>query len=97
MSLIPPGGKQAVDTSLAQDDPESPEGIGVTAPQANACEPRSGHITVLPEKLLDTLVAERAQLEEEEMNSVSASQLLMQDLAAQIEQATRVQSQGRRV
>merc|ERR1719487_697325 len=40
------------------------------------------------EKLLDKFVTERTQLEKEEMNSKHAFDLLMQDLSAQIAQAT---------
>merc|ERR1719210_3287696 len=40
------------------------------------------------EKLLDKFVDERTALEKEEMNSKHAYDMLMQDLTAQIEQAT---------
>merc|ERR1711972_1069616 len=40
------------------------------------------------EKLLDKFIAERTALEKEEMNSKHAYDMLMQDLKAQIEQAT---------
>merc|ERR1711920_1114283 len=40
------------------------------------------------EKLLDKFIGERTVLEKEEMNSVHAFEMLIQDLTAQLEQAT---------
>jgi len=88
LTLIPEDAKKAIDTFLNQDDPEGDEGLAVSAPEANAYEFQSSHVIEMLEKLLDKFVAERTTLEKEEMNSVSAYELLMQDLKAQIEQAT---------
>jgi len=87
LDLVPAEAKRAIELFLQQDQPED-EGLAVSAPEANAYEFQSGHIIEILEKLGDKFVAERTALEKEEMNSRSAYELLMQDLKAQIEQAT---------
>ena len=74
--------KKAIDTFLMQD----PEGLAVSAPEANAYEFQSSGVVEMLEKLLDKFIDERTTLEKEEMNSKHAYDMLMQDLKAQIVQ-----------
>jgi hypothetical protein len=76
--------KKAIDLFLMQD----PEGLAVSAPEANAYEFQSSGVVEMLEKLLDKFIDERTALEKEEMNSKHAYDMLMQDLNAQITQAT---------
>merc|ERR1719482_940777 len=85
MDLIPQEAKRALNAFL-QEDPD--EGLAVSAPEAEGYEFQSSGIIEMFEKLLDKFVAERTQLEKEEMNSKHAYDMLMQDLKAQIAQAT---------
>merc|ERR1719188_1160174 len=85
LKLIPSQAKQAIDAFL-QQDPE--EGLAVSAPEANAYEFQSGGVIEMLEKLLDKFIAERTTLEKEEMNAKHAYDMLIQDLKAQIAQAT---------
>merc|ERR1719183_795475 len=84
LSLIPTEAKKAIDLFLMQD----PEGLAVSAPEANAYEFQSSGVVEMLEKLLDKFIDERTTLEKEERNSVHAYEMLMQDLKAQIAQAT---------
>merc|ERR1719343_344310 len=83
--FIPDEAKRAIDAFI-QEDPA--EGLAVSAPEANAYEFQSGGVIEMLEKLLDKFIAERTTLEKEEMNSKHAYDMLMQDLKAQIAQAT---------
>merc|ERR1719262_388529 len=83
LSLIPAEAKKTIDLFLAQD----PEGLAVSAPEANAYEFQSSGVVEMLEKLLDKFIDERTTLEKEEMNSKHAFDMLMQDLNAQIAQA----------
>merc|ERR1719379_3084296 len=76
--------------AFLQQDPEaaSDEGLAVSAPEANAYEFQSSGVVEMLEKLLDKFIDERTTLEKEEMNSKHAYDMLMQDLKAQIAQAT---------
>merc|ERR1719473_709737 len=85
LKLIPAEAKKAIDAFL-QEDPA--EGLAVSAPEANAYEFQSGGVIEMLEKLLDKFIDERTTLEKEEMNSKHAYDMLMQDLKAQIGQAT---------
>merc|ERR1719471_1229248 len=85
LKLIPDEAKRTIDAFL-QQDPD--EGLAVSAPEANAYEFQSGGVIEMLEKLLDKFIAERTTLEKEEMNSKHAYDMLMQDLKAQIAQAT---------
>merc|ERR1712151_714284 len=67
---------------------EPAEGLAVSAPEANAYEFQSHGVIEMLEKLLDKFIDERTTLEKEEMNSKHAYDMLMQDLKAQIAQAT---------
>merc|ERR1712032_169362 len=84
-TLIPPEAKRAIDAFIA-DEPE--EGLAVSAPEAYGYEFQSHGVIEMLEKLLDKFIAERTALEKDEMNSKHAYDMLMQDLKAQIEQAT---------
>jgi len=84
LDLIPESTKRMVDAFL-QDEPE---GLAVRAPEADAYEAKSGGVVKMLEDLLDKFVAERTTLEKEEMNAKHAYEMLMQDLTAQVTQAT---------
>jgi len=84
LSLIPEEAKKTIDAFFQQD----PEGLAVSAPEANAYEFQSSGVIEMLEKLLDKFIDERTTLEKEEMNSKHAYDMLMQDLNAQIAQAT---------
>merc|ERR1719327_1479736 len=84
LKLIPAEAKKTIDVFLQQD----PEGLAVSAPEANAYEFQSSGVIEMLEKLLDKFIDERTTLEKEEMNSKHAYDMLMQDLNAQIAQAT---------
>merc|ERR1719486_777585 len=88
LSLIPADAKKAIDLFLMQDGIQEPEGLAVSAPEANAYEFQSSGVVEMLEKLLDKFIDERTTLEKEERNSVHAYEMLMQDLMAQIAQAT---------
>jgi len=89
LNLIPAEAKRTIDAFLAQDPEEaSAEGLAVSAPEANAYEFQSHGVIEMLEKLLDKFIDERTTLEKEEMNARHAFEMLMQDLKAQIEQAT---------
>jgi prefoldin subunit 5 len=88
LSLIPPEAKKAIDLFLMQSGVQEPEGLAVSAPEANAYEFQSSGVIEMLEKLLDKFIDERTTLEKEEMNSKHAYDMLMQDLKAQIAQAT---------
>jgi DNA repair exonuclease SbcCD ATPase subunit len=87
LQLIPAEAKKAIDVFL-QDVESAPEGLAVSAPEANAYEFQSSGVVEMLEKLLDKFVDERTALEKEEMNSKHAYDMLMQDLNAQIAQGT---------
>merc|ERR1719181_271748 len=84
LSLIPAEAKQTIDEFVES----APEGLAVSAPEANAYEFQSSGVVEMLEKLLDKFIDERTNLEKEEMNSKHAYDMLMQDLTAQIKQAT---------
>jgi len=86
LRLIPAEAKRVLNSFLQQDP--SDEGLAVSAPEAEGYEFQSQGVIDMLEKLLDKFVSERTTLEKEEMNSVHAYKMLMQDLGAQIEQAT---------
>jgi len=89
LNLIPAEAKRTIDEFLAQDPEEaSAEGLAVSAPEANGYEFQSHGVIEMLEKLLDKFIDERTTLEKEEMNARHAFEMLMQDLKAQIEQAT---------
>merc|ERR1719359_1252785 len=87
LSLIPDNAKKAID-AFVQGAQEDVEALAVSAPEANAYEFQSSGVVEMLEKLLDKFIDERTTLEKEEMNSKHAYDMLMQDLKAQIGQAT---------
>merc|ERR1719181_419821 len=88
LNLIPEDAKKAIDAFLSTDE-DPAEGLAVAAPEANAYEFQSSGIVEMLEKLLDKFIDERTTLEKEEMNSRQAFEMSIQDLTAQINQATR--------
>jgi len=92
LSLIPADAKRAIDLFLMQDGQE-PTGLAVSAPEANAYEFQAHGIIEVLEKLLDKFIDERTTTEKEEMNTQHAYDMLMQDLTAQIDQATQDRTQ----
>merc|ERR1719356_1714070 len=86
LNLIPPEAKRTIEAFIQQGGPD--EGLAVSAPEANAYEFQSSGVIEMLEKLLDKFIDERTTLEKEEMNSKHAYDMLMQDLKAQIAQAT---------
>jgi len=89
LNLIPKEAKRTIDAFLAQEPEEADaEGLAVSAPEANAYEFQSHGVIEMLEKLLDKFIDERTTLEKEEMNARHAFEMLIQDLKAQVEQAT---------
>jgi cell division septum initiation protein DivIVA len=86
LNLIPADAKKALDLFLQGS--EEPEGLAVSAPEAYGYEFQSHGVIEMLEKLLDKFIAERTSLEKEEMNTKHAYDMLMQDLTAQVDQAT---------
>jgi len=86
LSLIPAEAKKTLDAFLQTSGDD--EGLAVSAPEANAYEFQSSGVVEMLEKLLDKFIDERTALEKAEMNSKHAYDMLMQDLNAQIAQAT---------
>merc|ERR1712151_1209050 len=84
LNLIPDEAKRTIDAFLQQ---EPDEGLAVSAPEAYGYEFQSQGVIEMLEKLLDKFIGERTVLEKEEMNSVHAFEMLIQDLTAQLEQA----------
>jgi hypothetical protein len=85
LSLIPPSAKKIINAFLSTE--EDTEDLDA-APEANAYEFQSHGIIEMLEKLETKFVDERTTLEKEEMNSKHAYDMLMQDLKAQVAQAT---------
>merc|ERR1712204_28103 len=84
LTLIPKEAKKTIEAFL-QQDPD--EGLAVSAPEAAGYEFQSQGVIEMMEKLLDKFIDERTVLEKEEMNSVQAFEMLIQDLKSQIDQA----------
>merc|ERR1740123_1564129 len=84
LSLIPDHARKVIEAFL-QQDPD--EGLAVSAPEAAGYEFQSQGVIEMMEKLLDKFIDERTVLEKEEMSSVQAFELLMQDLKSQIDEA----------
>merc|ERR1719335_1399179 len=83
---FPPEAKRAIEAFLEQG--QEPEGVDVSAPEAEGYEFQSQGIIAMLEKLLDKFIAERTQLEKDEMSSKQAYEMLMQDLENGISQST---------
>jgi len=86
LKLMPEEAKRTIDAFLAQD-PDA--GLEVAAPEANAYEFQSHGIIEMLEKLLDKFVDELTTLEKEEMNAQHEFEMLVQDLTAEIGDATK--------
>jgi len=84
LSLIPESAKNAIDAFL--QEPE--EGLAVSAPEAYGYEFQSHGVIEMLEKLLDKFVEEKTSIEKKEMNAKHAYDMIMQDLTAEIGQAT---------
>jgi len=87
LSLIPQDAKRMIDAFLSTGE-EPAEGLAVTAPEAYGYEFQSHGVIEMLEKLLTKFIDERTVLEKEEMNTKHAYEMLIQDLTAQIAQAT---------
>merc|ERR1719172_525308 len=83
--LIPDEARRAMDTYMLQ---QADDGLEVSSPEANAYEFQSQQVVTMLSKLLDKFIDERTTLEKEEMDSLHAFELLMQDLKHEIEVAT---------
>jgi len=84
LNLIPEKAKKILNAFLSTEV----DTVDEAAPEANAYEFQSHGVVEMLEKLLDKFIDERSTLEKEEMNSKHAYDMLMQDLKAQIDQAT---------
>jgi hypothetical protein len=87
LNLIPDKAKKIINAFLSTE--EADEDSLSAAPEANSYEFQSHGVIEMLEKLLDKFIDERTTLEKEEMNSKHAYDMLMQDLKAQVDQATR--------
>jgi len=87
LNLIPQEAKKMIDAFLSTGE-EPTEGLAVSAPEAYGYEFQSHGVIEMLEKLLDKFIDERTVLEKEEMNTKHAFEMLIQDMDAQIEQAT---------
>jgi len=85
LSLIPDSAKSAIDAFL-QGEPD--EGLAVSAPEAYGYEFQSQGVIEMLEKLNDKFIEERTSIEKKEMNAKHAFDMIMQDLTAEIGQAT---------
>jgi len=83
LKLIPDKAKKIINAFLSTEEDDMD-----TAPEANAYEFQSHGVVEMLEKLLDKFVDERTTLQKEEMNSRHAFDMLMQDLKAQVAQAS---------
>lgn len=84
---IPYSAIQDVRVSLEKQT-ENADFLGRAAPEANAYENQSGGVIDMLEKLEDKFVKEKRDLEKEEANKKHASQMLVQTLTDQIENAS---------
>ena len=81
LALFPAEAKKTIDAFLQEDD-------DLAAPEANGYEFQSNGVIEMLEKLNDKFVGERTALEKEEANTKHNFDMLIQDLTAEIEQAT---------
>merc|ERR1719210_191017 len=84
LALVPNEAKKAIAAFLQQ----SSDPLAVSAPEAYGYEFQSHGVIEMLEKLLDKFIEERTSIEKQEMNTKHSFDMLMQDLAAQIDQAT---------
>merc|ERR1719327_750899 len=91
MERVPESVKRTIYSFLATDiEVVQPEGLSVSAPQANAYEFQSGGIVEMLEKLLDKFRDERSTLEKDELGAKHAYEMVMQDLQDSTEAAEKV-------
>merc|ERR1740130_767653 len=88
LNLIPKEAKKVIDAFLQEVEEPAAEGLAVSAPEAYGYEFQSHGVIDMVEKLLDKFITERTDLEKTEMNAKHAFDMLIQDLTAQIQQAT---------
>jgi len=88
LKMMPEEVKQTLTAFLDQKLPSDDAGLDVSAPEAAGYEFQSSGVIEMLEKLLDKFTAERTALEKEETASVQAYEMMMQDLNAQVAQAT---------
>jgi len=86
LNLIPDKAKKIINAFLSTEE-DAMENVEA-APEANAYEFQSHGVVEMLEKLEDKFIDERGTLEKEEMNSRHAFDMLIQDLKAQVAQAT---------
>jgi len=88
LARVPEKAKRTIFAFLSTDSEVfQPEGLSVSAPEANAYEFQSGGVVDMLEKLLDKFRDERNTLEKDEMNAKHASNMIVQDLTDSIEAA----------
>jgi len=89
-ALIPASAKKAITLFLQRgvdDDLALLDQTDEAAPEANAYENQSGGIIEMLEKMQDKFIAERTNLEKEEVTTKQAFAMFVQDLENQISQA----------
>merc|ERR1719504_236941 len=91
MDRVPENVKRTIYSFLATDNEVvQPEGLSVSAPEANVYEFQSGGIIEMLEKLLDKFRDERSTLEKDELGAKHAYEMVMQDLQDSTEAAEKV-------
>ena len=78
--------KKAIDIFLQNG--QDPEGLDVSAPEAHGYEFQSHGVIEMLEKFPDKFIDERTTLEKAEMNGKHVYDMSLQDITAQIDQAT---------
>jgi len=84
LNLMPEDAKRTVDAFLMTSE----DSLAVGAPEAAGYETQSAGVIEMLSKLEDKFIKERTTLENEERDSKQAFEMLIQDLTAEIDQAT---------
>merc|ERR1719287_259666 len=87
MTLIPKEAKYVINAFLQQDPAD--EGLAVSAPEAAGYDFQSSGVVEMLEKLQDKFMTERTALENEETEKKNSFEMLIQELTAQKDQATK--------
>merc|ERR1719287_188951 len=87
LNLIPKGAKNVINAFLQQDPAD--EGLAVSAPEAAGYDFQSSGVVEMLEKLQDKFMTERTALEKEETEKSNSFEMLIQELTAQKDQATK--------
>merc|ERR1719287_178725 len=87
LNLIPKEAKNVINAFLQQDPADA--GLEVSAPEAAGYEFQSSGVIEMLEKLQDKFMAEREALEKEETEKSNSFDMLIQELTAQKDQATK--------